>query len=210
VAILATVAALLAPALSQARLKAKLTTVHSDLRQCEIALTMYGDDRGNEAIRFPPCRFGCAMGDHHCQMPKELVEGGYLPGMREDPFNPGHTYKYEHPGPGFFGGVPSVRGTWVPDAFPDDSPQGREYFSERDSPVKCAVWSVGPDSQISIPYLNFDILNYPVPRRLWYPNEPVVTYYDSAWNPVTEKRRGIVCHLFDGDTWHRSGMWERQ
>ncbi len=212
IAIITVLAAMLMPVLSKARLSARLTVVHSDLRQVELAIEMYVQDRPFEAVQFPPARFGCSLGSRHGHMPPELTEKGYLESMRPDPFDEnGHTYRYDHPGWGYGNGlVPSIRSLWVPDAFPDDDGSGRTWSDERASPVKAAVWSVGPGGTLALPYVNYDILHYPVRPSHWYPAEPEITWYDASWTAHTETRPGIVCHVRTDKGWLRSGMWSTE
>lgn len=207
IGVISILTAILLPALLRARLSARICTVHSDLRQIEVALQIYADDRLFEKVKFPPCHFGCALGSEHCKLPTELIKGGYLDKSLMDPFNPGHTYKYEHPGFGWFGDMPSSRGTFVPNGFPYEDGAGKKYYSEETSPVKYAVWSVGPDGCIELPYVNYDILQFPLRTRYWYPNKTAVQWYDGNWVARTQKRRGIICHAFDGNRWHRSDSW---
>jgi len=208
IAVISILSAILTPTLMRARLAARISAVHCDLRQIELALEMYADDRMGEKTKYPPCHFGCALGNEHCKLPPELKEGGYLSQMREDPFNPGYTYKYEHPGFGWFGDTASSRGTFVPENFPDgDSIKGKKYYDERECPVKYAVWSVGPDGCIPIPYVNYDILNFPLQRSYWYPARTTVKWYDENWQPHQEKRRGIICHAYNGNDYIRSDAW---
>ncbi len=153
VAIIAILASLLLPAISRAKEKAKVAKVHAELYGIGVALHMYADDH---AGRVPPVRENCNtdLREHWCQLPPELAEGRYLPrsdaGGREanleDPFNPAHTYKYAAPGPLLLNGEPAgAYALWVPTNFPElKSDFGRFYSKPADSPVRWAVWSLGP------------------------------------------------------------------
>lgn len=151
-AIIAVVTGLAAGQMRRARERALVARVYSDLRQIDIALEQYALDHG----RYPPVRVSCNTDqrEHWCELPRELAEGGYLPPGRqaglstwmEDPFNPGHTYKYVSPGPYFMNGDPMPEGfaVYIPDDFPVcRSPSGR-YYSNADAPLAWAVWSLGP------------------------------------------------------------------
>lgn len=152
VAIVGLLAALLLPALSAAREKAKAAKVITELHQIELALEMYAEEYGH----YPPVRVSCNTSerDHWCQLPPELVEGRYLPSAgrnpmsssMEDPFTPGHTYKYAAIGPYLLNGSPQEEpfAMYIPDDFPAcRSPQGR-YRDDPDAPLAWAVWSLGP------------------------------------------------------------------
>ncbi|MEJ5259708.1 MAG: hypothetical protein WHS88_05915 [Anaerohalosphaeraceae bacterium] len=174
--------ALLVPSLRRARLQAKILAVHSDLRQVSAALTCYFSDRR----KYPPTREDCSAGSlraHLYQLPRELAEGDYLPGVSlgeakavqmEDKFHPGYTYKYRSVGECIRDRNQISRWIrsrlWVPDGFPAESSlqeeQGQWYSEPEKSPVEWVVFSLGP---------NFDEEQlwtetggrYPVPRQTW-------------------------------------------
>lgn len=145
--------ALLLPALARAKEKAKVMKIHAELYGVGLALEMYADDNAGQ---LPPVRINCNsdLSEHWCQFPVELAEQEYLPrGNRpgqearlEDVFNPGHTYKYAAPGPSLLNGSPGGNfALWVPDDFPAAGTNaGRYYSAPQDSPVRWAVWSLGP------------------------------------------------------------------
>ena len=173
IAIIGVLAAMLLPALSRAKEKAKVTRAHVELYGVGLALQMYSDDTQG---RLPPVRVNCNtdLATHWCEFPVELVEQHYLgpgskPGMAanmEDVFNPNHTYKYAAPGPQFLNGAPGGNyQLWVPDDLPNcASTNGQYYSSPKDSPVRWVLWSLGPrpDSpQSQDEYA-------PMARRSWY------------------------------------------
>ena len=153
IAVIAVLASLLLPALARAKEKVKVAKAHAELYGVGLALEMYGDDNQG---RLPPVRVNCNtdLADHWCQFPDELADHGYLPrgnrpGMAahlEDVFNPGHTYKYAAPGPQLLNDSPGGNfKLWVPDDFPEcAADSGKYYSSPKDSPVRWALWSVGP------------------------------------------------------------------
>ena len=173
IAITALLAALLLPALSRAREKAKVTRAHVELYGVGLALQMYSDDTQG---RLPPVRVNCNsdLATHWCEFPLELVEQHYLgpgskPGMAanmEDVFNPNHTYKYAAPGPQLLNGAPGGNcQLWVPDDLPNcASTNGQYYSNPEDSPVRWVLWSLGPrpDSAQSLDEYA------PMARRSWY------------------------------------------
>ncbi|MDH7503204.1 MAG: prepilin-type N-terminal cleavage/methylation domain-containing protein [Verrucomicrobiota bacterium] len=173
IAIIAVLAALLLPALARAKEKAKATKAHAELYGVGLALEMYADDNENQ---LPPVRVNCNtdLADHWCQFPVELVDQGYLPrgnrpGMAanmEDVFNLGHTYKYAAAGPQLLNDSPGGNfKLWVPDDFPECATNsGRYYSSPKDSPVRWAIWSMGPrpDSPKS------QDARAPMARSSWY------------------------------------------
>lgn len=151
-AVITVLTGLAAGQLLRMRERALVARVCSDLRQVEVALEQYALDHR----RYPPVRVSCNTDqrEHWCELPRELAEGGYLPPGRqaglstwmEDPFNPGHTYKYVSPGPYLMNGDPMPEGfaVYIPDDFPVcRSPSGR-YYSNADAPLAWAVWSLGP------------------------------------------------------------------
>jgi hypothetical protein len=166
-------AALLLPALSRAREKAKVTRAHVELYGVGLALQMYSDDTQG---RLPPVRVNCNtdLATHWCEFPVELVEQHYLgpgskPGMAanmEDVFNPNHTYKYAAPGPELLNGAPAGNyQLWVPDDVPNcSSTNGQYYSSPKDSPVRWVIWSLGP--QPDSPQSQDEYA--PMARRSWY------------------------------------------
>ena len=173
IVIIALLAALLLPALSRAREKAKVARVHVELNGVGLALEMYSEDN---AATLPPVRVNCNtdLATHWCEFPVELVEQHYLgpcnkPGMAanmEDLFNPNHTYKYAAPGPELLNGAPAGNyQLWVPDDVPNcASTNGQYYSSPKDSPVRWVIWSLGP-----IPDSAQSLDEYaPMARRSWY------------------------------------------
>jgi len=172
-AIIALLAALMLPALSRAKEKAKVTRVHAELYGIGLALQMYADDHAGQ---LPPVRVNCNsdLSEHWCQLPVELAAERYLPlgqeGGRqanmEDPFDPGHTYKYAAPGPQLFNGEPTGNyALWVPTNFPNlDSDFGRFYRSPAESPVCWAVWSLGPKPKSAKSRSS----HAPMSERTWY------------------------------------------
>ena len=173
IAIIALLAAMMLPALSRAKEKAKVTKVHVELNGVGLALEMYSEDN---AAKLPPVRVNCNtdLATHWCQFPVELVEQHYLgpgnkPGMAanmEDVFNPNHTYKYAAPGPQLLNNAPGGNyQLWVPDDLPNcASTNGQYYSSLKDSPVRSVIWSMGPkpDSAQS------QDEHAPMARQSWY------------------------------------------
>jgi prepilin-type N-terminal cleavage/methylation domain-containing protein len=169
--------------LREARLRAKILVVNSDLRQVGLALECYFMDHK----KYPPTREDCNAGSleaHLYQLPKELGEGNYLPApspgqpmaiMMEDKFHPGHTYKYRSVGE-------CIRDRniidrwiktqlWVPDGFPAvsslDKSKGQWYSQIQESPVVWTVFSLGPNFDEPWVWNNLRS-QYPVPRETWY------------------------------------------
>jgi len=171
--IIALLAALLLPALSRAREKAKVTRAHVELYGVGLALQMYSDDNQG---RLPPVRVNCNtdLATHWCEFPVELAEQHYLglgskPGMAanmEDVFNPNHTYKYAAPGPELLNGAPAGNyQLWVPDDLPNcASTTGQYYSSPKDSPVRWVIWSLGPRPDSPESQDEYA----PMARRSWY------------------------------------------
>ena len=114
IAIIAVLAALLLPALSLGKEKAKVARVRGELHCIGLALDMYASDNGGN---FPPVRVNCNtdLRLDWCELPVELANQGYLAhgpaGLDadlQDVFNPGHTYKYAAPGPQLLNGRPTA------------------------------------------------------------------------------------------------------
>jgi prepilin-type N-terminal cleavage/methylation domain-containing protein len=153
IAIIALLASLLLPAMSRAKEKAKVAKIHAELYGIGMALQMYADDHAGQ---LPPVRVNCNsdLAEHWCELPVELADQRYLPhgdqagreANLEDPFDPGHTYKYAAPGPELLNGVPAGDyALWVPKNFPDlNSEFGKRYTKPAESPVRWVVWSLGP------------------------------------------------------------------
>jgi prepilin-type N-terminal cleavage/methylation domain-containing protein len=156
IGIVGLLASLLMPALQRAKEKAKVVKVKVELQGLGLALQMYADDHRGA---LPPVRVNCNtdMFAHWCQLPTELADQRYLPrgsesgreANMEDPFDPGHTYKYAAPGPQLVNGDPgSDFGLWVPGTFPRlDGTNGAFHTNPKTSPVRWVVWSLGPKPQ---------------------------------------------------------------
>ncbi len=132
--------------------KSRVAKVRMDLLQVEAGLEMYYDDYK----RYPPVRVSCntAEREHWCELPEELVRLGYLPAGRkkgvssamEDPFNPGHTYKYLASGPYYLNGDLQRENyaVYIPDDFPACQSASGSYNEDAQSPLAWALWSLGP------------------------------------------------------------------
>lgn len=184
VAIISVLAALLLPVLRAARIKAKVVRAHADLRSIGTAIESYRLDQG----AYPPPRAFCAGGgmkvDDYNECPSELLSCGYLGAFPEDIFNKGRAYKYIAPGLGYANGVLTILAIWVPKKFPGDDGNDVPYFNSNDSPVKWAIWSVGPSRPKE--FWESEVLHYPVPRRNWY---------NFKNGPESE---GVIVHLSTG------------
>lgn len=177
---------LLSVSLRQARMKARIVVVNSDLRQIGMALTCYFNDQKE----YPPTREDCGAGTltaHLHQLPLELAEGAYLPAassgqamsvLMEDPFHPGHTYKYRSVGECIRDRNQISRWIqsqlWVPNGFPAQSSlreeEGRWYSDFKQSPVEWVVFSLGPKFDEEWVW-NETQGRYPVPHQTWLHRE---------------------------------------
>ena len=184
IAIMTVLMSLLLPVLRTARIKGKVVRAHADLRSLGSAIEAYRLDY--EA--YPYARAYCAGGgmkvDDYNECPPELFSCGYLGAFPEDVFNKGHAYKYISPGLGYANGVLTILPIWVPEKFPSDDSHDVPYFNLKDSPVKWAVWSVGPSGPKT--FWKSEELHYPVPRRNWYSFKN---------GPQSE---GVIVHLSTG------------
>jgi len=167
IGIICLLVALAVPSLAAARLQARLMRAHADLRGLGLALETYYNDYRS----YPPARTFCGGGagfgaDDYNVLPEELRLKGYTRLLPEDVFNPGRTYKYITPGYGYANGAPTVLAIWVPKHLPACIGKVKPYFKQKKSPVKWALWSVGPSGPLDV-HIS-DRLHIPVPRYTWY------------------------------------------
>jgi prepilin-type N-terminal cleavage/methylation domain-containing protein len=152
IAIIGILAALLLPALARAKEQSKVARVRVELNGIGLAFEMYAMDYG---AKLPPVRVNCnsSLMQHWCELPVELANEHYLPhgnqgGLEanlEDLFNPGHTYKFAAPGPQQLNGAPAGNySLWVPTNTPDMGGGGKYFTDAKTSPVRWAIWSLGP------------------------------------------------------------------
>jgi general secretion pathway protein G len=157
VAVLGLLTALAAPPLAASVERARVGRALVDLHSVEIALEAYRTDHGH----YPPVTISCMAADAEqvLQLPMELADGGYLPKdsrsatstLLEDPFHPGHTYKYAAPERYWLNGsmMDERYPVWVPDDFPSCQSAGGKADDSPNSPLAWAVWSQGPRPQPS-------------------------------------------------------------
>ncbi len=171
IAILALLVSILLPSLARARTMAKIVKAHAELRGLTLALEMYSQDNDEQ---LPPTRLSCSSRTAY-ELPIELMP--YLPRGRRndvdivempDPFTPGECYRYRAVGTAILNESTILENTaalWVPDGLPGrESDSGRYYSDPRTSPVRYAVWSMGPEPDSP----RFDIPGrLPVPSRYW-------------------------------------------
>jgi prepilin-type N-terminal cleavage/methylation domain-containing protein len=151
-AMLALLLGLGAPQFISAVERARVARVQSDLRLVDVALEAYWTDHRH----YPPVTVSCMSADQGevMQLPVELAEGGYLSrseksktsSILQDPFHPGHTYKYAAPERFWMNGdlLDERYAVWIPSDFPlCRSDAGRADNSES-APLAWAVWSLGP------------------------------------------------------------------
>lgn len=195
IAVIALLMSVLVPSLVQARLRAKIVVVNSDLRQIGLALECYHFDHG----LYPPTREDCNMGtlSHHLyQLPDQLAAGHYLPQtgkyevmstVMEDRFHKGHTYKYRSVGE-------CIRDRdiidrwiksrlWVPQGFPANNSMAEEdgqwHDDPKESPVSWTLFSLGPNFEEL--WLTDRLKNrYPTSKEVWF--QP-------------ERRRGLLVRM---------------
>ena len=166
VAVIGILAAMLLPALSRARTAARVARAKAELHQVELALEMYRDTLKT----YPPTRTYCGspLAASSCEIPRELYDAGFLGARMRDVFWPDHDYRYLAPGPGFHNDSPSPRAIWLPADWPEDSGPLRWYDSQDSSPVKWALWSVGPRGSS----YEFSYFHPFQSRGDWYPLAP--------------------------------------
>ena len=151
-AVLALLAALAAPPLLASIERGRSARVVVDLQTVEVALEAYRTDHGH----YPPVVVSCMASDagEVLQLPRELADGGYLPKnsrtatstLLEDPFNPGHTYKYAAPENYWMNGSKQDDRypVWIPNDFPACQAVAGKLDDSPNSPLAWAVWSLGP------------------------------------------------------------------
>ncbi|MEL7485153.1 MAG: type II secretion system protein [Planctomycetota bacterium] len=158
IAIVALLIGILLPALGIARQSARKVRTHSDLRQIDLSLVMYSDASDGE---IPPTRGGCSTRLSY-ELPPELAEQEYLPGetgedtgvlhvRMHDPFT-GAPYRFRAPGAMIMNEATLLTGSqgsklFIPDAFPKLDGPGRYVRDPKESPVRYALWSMGPDPE---------------------------------------------------------------
>ncbi|MGD9782036.1 MAG: prepilin-type N-terminal cleavage/methylation domain-containing protein [Kiritimatiellia bacterium] len=152
VAVLAVLAALAAPPLLASIERGRVGRTAADLQTVEVALEAYRTDHGH----YPPVTVSCMAIDAEqvLQLPQELADGGYLPEnprtktstLLEDPFRPGHTYKYAAPENYWLNGsrMSDRYPVWVPSDFPSCQAEDGRADDSPNSPLAWAVWSMGP------------------------------------------------------------------
>ncbi len=181
VAVLGVLTAIAVPQMQNAMVRSKIAAAQSNIHACAMALENYFLDNND----YPPSRYFClAWGEQEArkyfELPWELTTPvAYLSNRPLDPFftytgasdeAPGQTIKYRHPGFGYFNGMPTEEGIWVPKAFPEDDGEYIFYNNAskkhpaKDSPVQYGLWSVGP-----VPALEVSLNSkHPVPSHTWY------------------------------------------
>ena len=184
IAVIAVLLALLLPVLRTARIKSKVVRAHADLRNLGSAIESYRLDYDAYPYARAYCTGGGMKVEDYNECPPELLSCGYLGAFPEDIFNKGRAYKYISPGLGYANNVLTILPIWVPKEFPSDDGRDDPYFNTKDSPVKWAVWSVGPSGPKT--FWKSEELHYPVPQRNWY---------SFAKGPESE---GVIVHLSTG------------
>lgn len=169
VAVIAILAAIAVPNFLEAHTRAKVSRAKADMASIGGALEAYRIDYR----RYPPARSFCAgamesEGDYNMCPPEITTPLAYMTSRPEDVFNQPHQYKYISPGFGYANGVATILAIWVPEAFPDSSSAENDvpYFDHANSPVKWALWSVGPEGDIG--FWDAGMQKHPVPSRIWY------------------------------------------
>ena len=194
ISVITILASLLVVAVKNARLKAKVVKVHGELKSLADGIEMYY----NDYEIYPPARSGCVETQHHHEYSIEVVKQRYVDVLPKDIFNTGPKYKYVAPGPGWVYGFPGqpIR-IWVPKDYPDyqgennDKGTDRDYWSQSKSPVKWALWSVGPYG--ALPFWESTAEQVPVPKRTWYePGKPKKSEQGTVF--------GVITRLSDGRT----------
>jgi prepilin-type N-terminal cleavage/methylation domain-containing protein len=176
VAILGLLIGLVVPSLSRAKLLARVAKAKLELAGVATALMTYS----GEQKALPPSRTYCEYGPpgkvhDWAELPRELAKRYYPPGPpgttmtlnAVDPFNPGRTYKYLHPGKGYHNNAGTYTTIWVPENFPNgDMSSGKDYSNDKDSPVSFVLFSLGTFGDIG--YWNALGRHQPCDTQDWY------------------------------------------
>jgi len=187
IAIIGLLLSLLVPAVAQGRTLARIVKAHAELRGITVAMELY---RHENDQTIPPTRFSCSSRTAY-DLPVELL--AYLPQGRKsnveivempDPFTPDACYKYRAVGPAIVNETTILEDAatlWVPEGFPDARTLAGRYYSDpTSSPVRYAVWSMGPDPRSD----KFDIPGrLPLPRMYWLESAGeagVIVHYEDA------------------------------
>lgn len=197
-AIIALLMALLLPVAGRARVSAKITQAHADLRSITLALGMYQDDHRKQ---LPPTRFSCSSRAEY-ELPVELAEGRYLPGQAQafglvvrmpDAFDAEEMYRYRAPGAAIVNESTLIEdgaNLWVPADFPAcQSASGKYHSNPLTSPARYAVWSAGPDKMPA--KLREAPGKAPLPARFWCRSSGdtgVITHYQDRRGQVHMSR----------------------
>lgn len=178
IAIIAIIAAILFPVLSRVKVRAKVARVQVELKQVGDGVGMYCDDWDSKPpLASESCQY--VSKDDYYELPKPLYK--YLSTTRfYDLFNPGRTYKYIAPGLGYVNNSIGKITLYVPADYPMSEKDCVPYRSQKDSPIKWVVWSVGPNGGCD--FFAFCQNMMPVRKQCWYPHN----------------ENGIIVRLSDG------------
>ena len=181
IAILALLVGLLLPSLARAKASARFVAAHAELRGLTLALSLYRQ-ANNEDL--PPTRASCSYRQAN-ELPVELAQGAYLPGWKQDGLSgvaapdlycPSQSYRYLAVGDIIANESTLIRngsGMWIPRDWPDGASKPLIYHTDPTrSPVRYAVWSVGPGyrpEQTSAPAGLFPG-HAPMPKEFWSPD----------------------------------------
>ena len=180
-AIIGILAMIAIPNLQLAMVRSKIAAAKANISACASALEAYRLEQKN----LPPSRYYClAYGEEitkkYFETPWELTSPvAYLSLRPLDPFytfpgasreDRGQTIKYRHAGFGFFNGMPTEEGMWVPTSYPRDNGDYIFYNNASEEhpvsqcPVEYGLWSVGPIPKTDIGLHTLE----PVPSHTWY------------------------------------------
>jgi prepilin-type N-terminal cleavage/methylation domain-containing protein len=182
IAIIAITASILLPVFMRTKIQGKVARVHVELKQIGNAVQMYCDDWNNSP---PYASESCQYVDinNYYELPQPLYR--YIAAKRfYDPFNPGRTYKYIAPGLGYINGSIGKITLYIPEDYPTSNKDCVPYRSQKDSPIKWVVWSVGPSGVCDL--FTFHQNMMPVRKHCWYPyneNGIIVRLSDGRKSP---------------------------